>query len=68
MEGGASGFFRWTREVADSDHVQMTNFEEGLGRVMYVVGALEYERPFLGHCTGSLLSTLAGQYAVFRAL
>ena len=26
----------------------MTNFEEGLGRVMYVVGALEYERPFLG--------------------
>ena len=41
-------FFRWTREVADSDYVQMTNFEEGLGRVMYAVGALEYERPFLG--------------------
>ena len=41
-------FVRWTREVAESDHVQMTNFEEGLGRVMYVVGALEYERPFLG--------------------
>ena len=41
-------FVRWTREVAESDHVQMTNFEEGLGRVMFVVGALEYERPFLG--------------------
>ena len=24
----------------------MTNFEEGLGRVMYVVGALQNERPF----------------------
>ena len=36
------------REVAASDHVQMTNFEEGLGRVMNVVGALEHERPFLG--------------------
>ena len=41
-------FIRWTWEVADSDHVQMTNFEEGLGRVLYVVGALGYERPFLG--------------------
>ena len=28
-------------------NINMTNFEEGLGRVMYVVGALEYERPFL---------------------
>ena len=36
-------FVRWTREVAESDHVQMTNFEEGLDRVMHVVGALEYE-------------------------
>ena len=26
----------------------MTNFEEGLDRVTYVVGALEYERPLLG--------------------
>ena len=26
----------------------MASFEEGLGRVMYVAGALEYERPFLG--------------------
>ena len=27
--------------------VNMDNFEEGLGRIMYVAGALEYERPFL---------------------
>ena len=26
----------------------MTRYEEGLGRIMYVAGALEYERPFLG--------------------
>ena len=32
-------------EVARSDYVHVTRFEEGLGRVMYVVGALEYERP-----------------------
>ena len=48
VKGGVSGFVRWTREVAESDHVQMTNFEEGLGRVMYVVGALEYEGLFPG--------------------
>ena len=26
----------------------MTKYEEGLGRIMYVAGALDYERPFLG--------------------
>ena len=26
----------------------MARFEEGVGRIMYVVGALELERPFLG--------------------
>ena len=41
-------FVQWCREVVASYHVQMTNFEEGLGRVMYIFGALEYERPFLG--------------------
>ena len=44
----ASWFITWTREVADSTHVHMTKFEEGLGRIMYVAGALDYERPFLG--------------------
>ena len=43
----AEWFVRWTREVAGSRTVNMSNFEEGLGRVMYVAGALEYERPFL---------------------
>ena len=37
----AEWFVRWTEEVASS------SFEEGLGRVMYVAGALEHERPFL---------------------
>ena len=26
----------------------MKTFEEGLGRIMFVAGALEHERPFLG--------------------
>ena len=43
----AQWFTKWTREVADSPIVNMDVFEEGLGRIMYVAGALEYERPFL---------------------
>ena len=46
-ERRAQWFQRWTKEVADAGHVHMSAFEEGLGRVMYVAGALEYERPFL---------------------
>ena len=38
---------KWSREVAAAPVVNMAFFEEGLGRVMYVVSALEYERPFL---------------------
>ena len=35
------GFMKWTSEVASSSTVHMTSLEEGLGRVMYVAGALE---------------------------
>ena len=38
---------KWSREVAAAPLVNMASFEEGLGTVMYVVSALEYERPFL---------------------
>ena len=41
----AAWFTKWAREVADQVH--MARFEEGLGRTMFVVGALELERPFL---------------------
>ena len=44
----ADWFMKWASEVAASRTVNMISFEEGLGRVMYVAGALEYERPFLG--------------------
>ena len=44
----ADWFTRWTSEVAGSSTVHMGSFEEGLGRVMFVAGALEYERPFPG--------------------
>ena len=33
-------------EVANAHTVNMSTFEEGLGRVMHVAGALEHERPF----------------------
>ena len=42
-KGGPTG----SLEIANSTHVN-TSRHEGLGRVMYVVGALEYEKPFLG--------------------
>ena len=44
----AEWFTKWAREVADSDQVHMGRFEEGLGRIMFVVGALELERLFPG--------------------
>ena len=43
----ADWFVRWTRTTAEQKTVHMAAFEEGLGRVMYVAGALEHERPFL---------------------
>ena len=44
----AEWFVRWARETAASEFVHMARFEEGLGRIMFVAGALELERPFLG--------------------
>ena len=43
----AEWFIRWAEKVADSPTVQMASFEEELGRIMFVAGALEHERPFL---------------------
>ena len=45
----ADWFIRWSTEVASSPTIHMKSFEEGLGRIMFVAGALEHERPFLGH-------------------
>ena len=39
---------KWAREVATSTYIQMNKFEAGLGRIVYVAGDLEFERPFLG--------------------
>ena len=39
---------KWARATARAEFVHPARFEEGLGRFMYVVGALELERPFLG--------------------
>ena len=44
----AEWFARWTKKMASSAIVHMASFEEGLGRIMFVAGALEHERPFLG--------------------
>ena len=43
----AEWFVRWSSEIASAPTVHMRSFEEALGRIMFVVGALEYERPFL---------------------
>ena len=37
--------FTWLR--ASPTTIHMASFEEGLGRIMFVAGALEHERPFL---------------------
>ena len=42
----AARFIKWTRTTAEQETVHMAKFEEGLGRVMYVTGALEHERPY----------------------
>ena len=47
-ERRAQWIINWTKKIAASTSVNVSTFEEGLGRVMYVAGALEYERPFLG--------------------
>ena len=43
----AAWFVKWTRTTAEQETVHMAKFEEGLGRVMFVTGALEHERPFV---------------------
>ena len=37
----------WAEEVASSRTINTASFEERLGRLMYVAGALEYEKRFL---------------------
>ena len=44
----AEWFARWTDKIASSPTIRTAAFEEGLGRIMFVAGALEHERPFLG--------------------
>ena len=43
----AEWFARWTEKTVNSTTVNIASFEEGFGRVMFVAGALEHERPFL---------------------
>ena len=43
----AEWFVKWVETVATSTTIHMGTFEEGLGRIMFVAGALEHERPFL---------------------
>ena len=43
--------------VSAAGNINMNSFEEGLGRTMYVAGALEYERPFMARLYRCSLST-----------
>ena len=38
----------WSREMANSEFIGLAAFAAGLGRIVYVAGALEFEHPFLG--------------------
>ena len=40
----AEWFVRWAEKVASSTTIHMASFQEGLGRIMFVAGALEHER------------------------
>ena len=46
-ERRAERFARWAEEVAAAGHINTHSFEEGLGRITYAAGALEYDRPFV---------------------
>ena len=39
-------FCRWCQETANAETINTSSFEEGLGRITYVAGALEHERAF----------------------
>ena len=56
------------KRVADSERVHLTPVEEGLGRIMYVAGALDYERHFWGLCIDSSHFTPATQPDACRAV
>ena len=43
----AEWIVKWAREFAAAETVHMARFAEGLGRIVYVVGALELEGPFI---------------------
>ena len=47
-ERRAQWIVNWTKKIAASTSVNVSIFEEVLGRVIHVAGALEYECPFLG--------------------
>ena len=59
---------KWSREVAAALLVNMASFEEGLGRVMYVVSALEYERPFLAPLYRTTLQKKYRKRATIRVI
>ena len=59
---------RWAKEVASSTYIQMSRREEGLGRIVYVAGALDFERPFLGpFFTNSSRSILGAHFVEYPA-
>ena len=46
-ERRAEWFVKWSETIASAAYVNMDSFKEGLGKIAYVAGALEFERPFL---------------------
>ena len=58
-ERRAAWFVKWTRTTAEQETVHMAKFEDCLGRVTHVTGALELERPFMAGRPNRGVTTLA---------
>ena len=52
----------WAQKIVDSTSVNVSAFEEGLGRVVFVAEALEYERPFLYRYISIILEIRSGWF------
>ena len=44
----ADWIIKWTTDVLTSIYINMSRYEEGLGRIVFVAGASEYEKPLMG--------------------
>ena len=64
-EARAAWFVRWARELVRKGVVDTGAMEGGLGRLVYISGALVHESPFLAPLYGFLAMHPRGVYVTF---